>query len=164
MSRDGALLVVLGVIVVGVLAVVGLGAGLGAYQTTVSTSSSPSTTAAIPDPPGDGSSGVVFSSRVQGGQSLFGIPLTSDEYILHVGMVAPENCVVADAEGMQALSEEGECAELPARGKVTGGGTNAAGDNLVIVELEVERDCFEALTEGDAWPSSAEACREDTSG
>lgn len=157
MSRDTTLVVVGGVIILALLVV----AGLGAFGTTVTTSSSSSTVVALPDPASDGTSGVIFHVREEGRESILGITIKKARHYLHVGMIVPEHCVVTDDQGMESLSEAGECADTPARGDVSGGGTTPSGDRLIIVEVPVSAECFEAVETGDVWPPEAQACRTD---
>lgn len=155
MNRDAALLVIAGVVVVGLLVAVGLGA-VGLSSTTVE--SGPSNV--IEMPPEDGSSGVVFDVRERPGQRFLGIRFSADKHYAHIAMVVPDACIVADADGVETLRDDGECANLPVRGELTGGGTTGEGGRLAIMSIGVSRACFEALSPGEEWPSSIEACAE----
>jgi hypothetical protein len=76
-------------------------------------------------------------------------------------MVVPPECIGVDAAGGEVLLSEGVCADLPARGEVTGGGTTADGSRLVFVRIEVSKSCFEAVGIGERWPPDADACASD---
>jgi hypothetical protein len=153
MSRDAPWMILAGVVAVAII--VALGAG--AFGTTRTTTESPAT-GPIPDPASDGSTGVVFDLRASGGLTVLGLPLRSRTYEAHVGFIAPPACVSRDDAGHEELLSEGECANLPARGEVSGGGTTVGGLNLVIVTVDVSKRCYEALTVGVTWPVANPEC------
>ncbi len=153
MNRDATLLIVLVVVVIVVLGVI----GLGAFGTTRTISTS-GPGVAFDAPPSDGSAGVVFDLHEESGQSIFGITFTSAKYKATVGVVAPDECLSQDESGQDVLSTEGECADLPVHGEVTGGGTTVDGGRLTIVSVDISKNCFEVLQVGDAWPPPEGAC------
>jgi hypothetical protein len=153
MSRDAGLAIVIGVIVLAVVVVVGLGA-VGMTSTTVQ--SGPSTV--VRTPPEDGSSGVVFDLRERQGQRFLGIRFSADRHYASIALVVPPACIVEDADGKELLRDDGECADLPVRGELTGSGTTQEQGRLAIVNVEISRSCFEAIAVGEQWPTSIEAC------
>ena len=153
MDRDAPWLLLVGVLVVVVIAAVGVGA-LGQTRTVSESAGA----GRIPDPAGDGSAGVIMELRESGGFSLFGVTLGSRSYEAFVGFVAPAECVSQDETGHEALRSDGVCADLPARGEVSGNGTTADGLNLVIVTVDISKRCYEALAAGETWPVSTKVC------
>jgi hypothetical protein len=153
LSRDSQIALAFGVVLVVALIVVGLGP---AGTTSTTTSHGPGST--VPEPPADGSAGEVFDLRMYGGLSVLGIHLSSPTREAHVGMIVPLECILQDASGAEELRDSGICADLPARGEVTGGGTTPGGGRLVFVRVDVSKPCFETLTIGERWPPGIEAC------
>ena len=154
-GRDTLALIVVGVIVAFVVVAVGIGV-LGG--TSVSTSSGPAVVADALEPPEDGSAGMVFDLHTTEGMSLFGIKLQADKHRMHAGFIAPPECVQRDESGSEVLLSDGACADLPVRGEVTGGGTTRGGLTLVIVQVDVSRECYETLERGDPWPATQAEC------
>lgn len=151
-ENDGLLMLAGGVILVVVVAAL----GVGMLGTTVTSSEGPSRE--LPAPPEDGSAGVVWDLRTIEGTSILGIKLQRDRREAHVAMVVNEECVRVSESGDEELAGGGACENLPARGEVVGGGTTEAGSRLVIVRVDVGRQCYEALTVGVAWPVSDRSC------
>ena len=153
MSRNGAaVLLVVVILVAGVIALAGAVLG-----TTRSTSQSGPITS-IPDPPGDGRSGVVFELRKSGGLRVLGFQLHPQKHFAEISVVVPSECVVVDEAGNDTLSAQGTCAELPVRGDLHGGGITPSGGTLALVEVEISKTCFKALKVGVSWPSAIEGC------
>ena len=156
MSRDAQIALAVGA----VLLIVAVAAGLGLAGTT-STTITHDDGPGVPDPPADGSAGLVFDLRTSGGFNLFGLQIVPQDREAHVGLIVPPECVRQDTSGGEELLTEGVCAGLPLYGELSGGGTTGDGLRLVFVRVGLSRSCYEALAIGDPWPSSAEACAED---
>jgi hypothetical protein len=153
-SRETSILVVAGLLFVAVLVAVGL--GLSATKRTTTSSGQ-----AVTDPPSQGSSGVVYGLQETPGLSIVGLRLRSSVYVAQVGFVVPPECISTDESGTEQLLAAGICADLPAHGELSGGGTTPAGEKLAIVRVEVSKRCYEALEVGASWPAVAEACGEE---
>jgi hypothetical protein len=151
MSRDASIAIVVAVVFVAVL--VAAGVGLSATKKTISSSGQ-----AVTDPPSEGSSGVVYGLQETPGFSIVGLRLRSSVYVAQVGFVVPPECISADESGVEQLLAVGSCADLPAHGELSGGGTTSTGLKLAIVRVEVSKRCYEALAVGTVWPPAAEEC------
>jgi hypothetical protein len=149
MSRDASVAIVAGLILVA--AVVAVGVGLSATTKTVSNSGS-FQGGAIPDPPTDGSFGVIHERQSTPGLTILGIHFHSDTYTVQVAFVAPPECLDVTDSGQETLLSAGECEDLPVQGEVVGNGITPDGASLTIVRIEVTEQCFEAITLGEAWP------------
>ena len=103
--------------------------------------------------------GAVINKFESVGFSLFGINFGGSSYEVHVGLVAPPECIEQDDRGVEEVVTLGACGELPASGQVSGGGTTMDQVMWVIVRVETSRECFEVVGEGDTWPSEAVECR-----
>jgi hypothetical protein len=157
-SRDTSILIA---VVGGVLLVVLVSAvGLGAFGTTTTVTSGGGTaTPTRPlDPPRDGSSGVVFDLRHRGQGRILGIRYRRAEYDAIVAVVVPPECIAVTETGVEELSDDGACADLPIRGELSGGGVLESGHEFVFVGVPVSEDCFDALERGDPWPVDTGAC------
>ncbi|MDA0352142.1 MAG: hypothetical protein O3A10_08030 [Chloroflexi bacterium] len=108
--------------------------------------------------PTDGSA-VVASSSQSGGLKLLGVRFHQPDYTLNVALAVPESCLVDDGSGHERLRADGECADLPVSGAVSGGGVTAGGDRIVQIAIVVSRACHEAIALGAAWPSDLKVCR-----
>lgn len=75
-----------------------------------------------------------------------------------MGLIVPQECVAQDESGVEELRDGGDCASLPVRGELIGGGTTAAGRRLVFIRIDGSNRCFESLAIGDRWPLDAGAC------
>jgi hypothetical protein len=155
MGRDTLALIVVG----GVVVLVVLALGIGAFVGTTTSSSSGAVVSQPMNLPEDGSTGVVFDLNVREGMSIFGVKMQADKHAAHIGVVVPPECVGRDASGREELSTEGVCADIPVQGELAGGGTTPDGGNLAIVRVEISRECYEALSAGGEWPSADPACR-----
>lgn len=108
------------------------------------------------EPPADGASGLVLVTyRAEKGFSFFGWDVVASRYAANVGFVPPSGCL-ADPGGK--IVPEGACTGVPAWGDVSGGGTTAAGQRLVIVAVTVSERCYKVLRGDDAWPSARPEC------
>jgi len=102
--------------------------------------------------PAPGSGPVVFASHTSGPRfSLFGLDFGGQSYVVHVGFVPPPGCSAEDGEH---ITPGGPCGDIA--GEVVGGGTLETGDRLMIVAVDVGRNCFEELEPGDQWPPQRE--------
>ena len=153
MSRDASLVVVIGA----VLVVLAAAAAVGAYGTTRTTSRS-EVSGQIPEPPIDGSTGVVMGLMSAGGQRILGLRLHSRSFEAQVGFAVGRECFEQYSSGGPESSGQIACGNLPAHADVSGSGTTATGTDFLIVRIAVSQDCYEALSIGDTWPASAEAC------
>jgi hypothetical protein len=152
-SRDAALVVVVGAIVLVVAVVIGLGAF---GTTTTTTTSGPATVP--PDPPPGGTTGVTFELRTEPGTSILGLKLRADKHYAFVALAAPQACIDENEDGSPDLSAEASCANLAAHGEIAGNGTTSYGINFVVVEVQITQACFNALAVGDMWPPSGDDC------
>jgi hypothetical protein len=152
-SRDAALVVVVGAIVLVVAVVIGLGAF---GTTTTTTTSGPATVP--PDPPPGGTTGVTFELRTEPGTSILGLKLRADKHYAFVALAAPQACIDENEDGGRELSTEAECANLAAHGEITGDGATSTGINFVIVELQITQACLNAMAIGDRWPPTGDDC------
>jgi hypothetical protein len=152
-NRDASVALVVGLIVLVVVVVLAAGA-LGTTRTTMTAGAG----VPITMPPDDGSAGTVFGLNERPGQSIFGISLTSSSYHAMIGMVVPVECIRVDESGNETLLSDGVCAGLPVYGVLSGGGTTPSGGRLAIVDIEVSKQCYAALTIGDTWPANTDAC------
>lgn len=142
---------VVGVVLLGVVAVGGLGG------TRVETSVSEPVPWHFDGPPADGSYGIVMGShQSKSGLELFGLTIGQSRWEANIALVPPEGCEVSDGE----LPDGGPCVRAAATGRINGGGTTARGVEFVIVATEVSESCHEALQPYEPWPSSNAACNE----
>jgi hypothetical protein len=151
--------VVIGIAIVAVLV---LGAA-GVFGVTGGTSGSSSDAVIVegmpPQPPSDGSYGLVYNSyKSESGLNLLGWQIVTPRFQANVGFVPPPGCAVPS---MGKLEPRGSCAGVPAWGDISGGGTTAEGRQLVIVSVRVSEACHDALQPGDRWPSEHAACGDD---
>lgn len=160
--------VVAGVVVgfMALVAVVALAAGVGGSTTTTGGSMSGTATRqdsapmeAIQVALSEGR-GAVTGTFESVGFSLFGINFGGSRYEVHVGLVAPPECIEQNEAGADVVIDSGVCGSLPGSGLVSGGGRTVDGVEWVIVRVDVPRQCFEVVSTGDAWPSDAAECRE----
>ena len=107
--------------------------------------------------PDDGTA-VVVGKSAEGGFELFGIRFHDANRYLQLSAVIPGDCLVRDAAGEEQLRTDGECADLPLAGEVAGGGTTAEGQAIVTVRTPVSPACYDAIADGDLWPSALEEC------
>ncbi len=154
MSRNGA--TATGIFVVLVAIVVAVGAG--AFSTR-STTSRANPVGQVPEPASDSSSGVVFDLRQVAGRTILGLKLGADSYEAHIGLIVPPECFQANDAGDEEVLTEGECANLPAHGELSGSGTTALGLQLAIVRVAVSQACYKVLTSGETWPPIALDCQ-----
>jgi hypothetical protein len=153
MRRETSILIVVGVLFVAVLVAAGL--GLSATRKTIA---EPVGTGTVLDPPADGSAGQVFGLHSTPGLSVLGLRLRSSSYVVQVGFIVPFECIAADESGRQVLLADGLCANVPAHGELSGGGTTSIGQTLAIVSIDVSKRCYEALEIGTAWPPGTATC------
>lgn len=143
--------VVLAVVIAAAAVFVG---GIGGLR--VSTSVVEGEQVEIASPPADGSRGVVLNAyKPKDGWSLFGWEITSSEWEAQVMFVPPAECLEPADEIVVAT---GPCARVPAEGRLAGGGTDAAGNRLWTVAVEVSEACHDALEPNDEWPSAKPEC------
>lgn len=144
------------VLVVAVMVVVGLALlGAAAFTTGGAVVTDGGEGPAVEVPlPAPGSGPVVFSSHSTGPRfSLFGLDFGGQSYVVHVGFVPPPGCLAEDGDH---ITPGGPCGNIA--GEIVGGGTLETGDRLLIVAVDVGRDCFDAVTPGDQWSTEPE-CR-----
>jgi len=141
------------VLVIAVVAVVGLALlGAAAFTTSGTVVSGGEGPVVEVPPPTPGSGPVVFASHSTGPRfSLFGLDFGDKSYVVHVGFVPPTGCMPVDGDHITA---GGPCGDVS--GTVAGGGTLETGDRLLIVAVDVGRDCFDAVTPGDRWSAHPE--------
>lgn len=142
--------------VLGGVLVVALGAlALGGLGTRVESSVSDPVPAVFDGPPADGSSGVVMGTyQSKSGISFFGLTIGESRWEASIALVLPEGC---EPDG-DRLDDAGACAGVPATGRLSGGGTTAAGLEFAIVSTRVSERCHEALETYERWPSSKPEC------
>ena len=153
MSRDATLAIGIGVVLVAIV----VAAAAGGFATTTTITSSGSS-ARIPDPSSDSSTGIVSDLREFGGNTIFGLRLSQPTREAHISIILPPECVQEDESGNETVRADGPCADLPAHGDLAGSGTTATGLRLAIVAVKVSQDCFEVLTIGETWPAAVAEC------
>jgi len=143
----------------GVLLVVALlGAGLLAPGE-VTVTESPVPSGGIPDPPADGSTGVVMGShQTESGLELLGIRFRAPSYAAFVAVAAPARCLAWTGDGEHEVVADGDCSSLPATGPLGGAGTTADGVSFVIVQVPISGACHEELVAGESWPTGIPEC------
>ena len=126
----------------------------------------PSVTIGDPPAPGtpEASTGVVVGKRTSGGTSLLGLHFGRQTYRVSVQFFAPPGCWQLIDYGDRWPTSADECAsDVDVDGEVTGLGNAPTGESIVLVDVDVVRDCFEAVTAGVAWPTDLSACLDDGS-
>lgn len=154
MSRDGAFATGIFVILVAIV----VAAGAGAFSTR-STTSRADPVGQVPEPSSDSSAGVVFDLRRVAGRTILGLKLAADTYEAHIGIIVPPECLQANDAGDDEVLTEGECANLPAHGDLSGSGITALGLRLAIVRVAVSQACYRTLIIGETWPPLALNCQ-----
>jgi hypothetical protein len=110
------------------------------------------------DPPSDGSYGLVVAVyRAKAGFGVFGWEIIDSEYEAQVMFVPPAGCTPPESGDLAA---EGACANVPAAGRIGGGGITAEGHRLVAVATAITKACHDALALGDRWPPVLPECAE----
>lgn len=109
----------------------------------------------------DEDSAVVLDRHDSPGISLLGLQLLRTKYLLAIRVAVPESCFIADESGPGELVSTGSCADLPIVGPVIGEGTSPGdGRRVLIVDVEVSEDCWNATAVNSVWPSDLDECAE----
>ena len=111
----------------------------------------------LPDPPSDGTRGIVTERRAEGGTSFLGWQFSKPEHSVNVWVLAPADCVWLDGD-VESLRSTGECADVPAVGPIVGSGRTSEAENLYLVRVAVTEDCLDAIEVGDFWPPLIPEC------
>jgi len=109
----------------------------------------------------DEDTGVVLDRHGSPGISLLGLQFLRTKYLLAIRVVVPESCVIADESGPGELATTGVCADLPVVGPLIGSGTSRGdGGEVLVVEVEVSEECWNATPVNSLWPSDLDECAE----
>lgn len=149
-------------LIVGVVIVLFAGAALLVGVAGGGTTTSVTTNQSVPfeSIPTDGTA-IIMARTQSGGLELFGAQLRGRDQSFDVGFAVPESCVVRNDEGDEELRDDLECTGLPAYGPVVGSGVTREGTRIVLVQIAVSEECYEAAPfEARTWPLAFEACRE----
>jgi hypothetical protein len=113
----------------------------------------------LPDPGDDPAAAVVVGLTESGGFSLLGIQFGTVNHVVGVQFYAGPGCFdLASVDDPWPTPFE-ECSALLAiEGTISGGGIALTGEAIVVVDVSVPGDCFEAISRGDRWPPAADAC------
>jgi hypothetical protein len=114
-------------------------------------------------PPGVGPTGtpvaVVVSTHEDQETSWFGLRRGPTHYLASVQFYAPQDCLPLLSEGDPWPGVASECStDVPISGVVTGSGSAPTGETIVLVDVELQEGCFDALVPGDTWPPTRPEC------
>lgn len=153
MAVDRQSVGVLAAIALAIVAVIIVGAGLVGVETRTELLE----TGPLPEPPRDGSAGVVVARRAEP-YSLLGFQWGRKAQSITVQMVLLPECAPL-LDGLTDVTDGSEgCLEILAVGAVAGEGRNSFGERLVAIRLDVSRDCFGAISLGDRFPHPSGMC------
>ena len=110
----------------------------------------------LPDPPADGSSGVIVGMQTEP-HSTLGFRWGRKSQSVFVQIVVRTQCV-GILDGILDSTETADCPDILTTGVQSGEGRTVTGDRLVRMELSVSRDCFDAVVVGDPWPPKPAEC------
>ncbi|MDA1061442.1 MAG: hypothetical protein O2895_00775 [Chloroflexi bacterium] len=150
MSREASTVGAVALIALVVVAVLAI--GLGGVRSSIEVRP------ALPETEADAA---VVELIESGGLSVLGLRLRSPTYRVRVRLFAPEACLARIDGGLLWPAAHEDCrSDVPIDGVVAGEGRLATGETIVVVEREISRACYEALTAslGASWPVPAEAC------
>lgn len=95
--------------------------------------------------------------------TVLGFPRGGQDRIVAFQMVVTPECGdLFEARGRLTEVPEG-CPSILTAGEYAGGGINAFGDRLVVVQVHVSRECFDAVSYGDRWPHPSGVCADENS-
>jgi hypothetical protein len=153
MTRETALVVVLGGIVV--IAVIALVFGLGGVTST----SGPARLQPPATPPATGA--LVSGLIVDEGLSILGVRLRPAVYRVQVEFLVAGECLSRLDFGVNWPVDDPACSsDVPIDGTIGGLGNTAFGRTIVVVEREISEACFDAIdaSSGGPWPPPGEDC------
>ena len=163
MSSDGREFLVVLATVAGILLV--LGVGFLALRTgTTEIQHRPGVTLGHPEDYGsEGSSTALVTAKTQsGGRSLFGISFGKVTYRISAQFFTPPGCFSLVESGDQWPTPFLECSTaVDVEGTVTGLGRAQTAETIVVVDLEVTKDCFQNVSVGGWWPPGIDSCLPD---
>ena len=121
------------------------------------------TTTGTPVPGSDiglapGPEDVASEKHVSGGRRVLGVRLSSQKYTVRVAFVPPPGCADAIPQSGEELVADGDCIDVALEGTISGIGTTAFGDPIVLVEVNVSESCYNATTIGSPWLPVADEC------
>ena len=153
MSRESIAAAILGTIVVGVLIVLAFAPG------------STTTTEVLPPIDiGDVESvgpneAVVISKYESGGSSFFGFTIGRRSHLVRVQFFDQSGCqAVVSSRELWPTSHEECTSAVPVRGEISATGITATGQSIIGVDLEVSDTCYDTVTPGESWPTTAPEC------
>jgi len=113
----------------------------------------------LPDPRDDPAAAVVVGLTESGGFSLLGIQFGTVNHVVSVQFYAGPGCRdLASFDDPWPTPYEECAAPIDIAGTLSGGGIAQTGETIVVVDVAVPGDCFEAISRGDRWPPAADAC------
>jgi len=148
-----------GAVAAAVLACAGLLAiGVGSGLLEVRRSSDAVNTRPLPEPPRDGSAGIVLAKQTEPHSILGVFSWGREAQAITVQLVVPPACARLLEE--RGVTPEGsrECPDILAGGAYAGGGVTRNGDSTVAIRIHVSGACFDAISYGDRWPNPSARC------
>ncbi len=154
MSRESIAAAILGAIVVGVLIVLAFAPG-----------SRTTTTEVLPPIDLDDvesvgpNEAVVISKYESGGSSFFGFTIGRTSHLVRVQFFDESGCqAVVSSRELWPTSHEECTSAVPVSGEISATGITATGQSIIGVDLEVSDTCYDTVTPGESWPTSAPEC------
>ena len=105
---------------------------------------------------------VVTGKKQSEGTSILGMKFGRETYLVSVHFYTSRGCLPLIDFGDSWPAPFVECkADLIIEGEVSGLGNAPSGETMVVVDVDVGRDCFDAVSRGSFWPPDVPACIED---
>lgn len=105
---------------------------------------------------------VVTGKKQSEGTSILGMKFGRETYRVSVHFYASPGCLPLIDFGDSWPAPFVECeGDLTIEGEVSGLGNAPSGETMVLVDVDVASDCFDAVSRGSFWPADVHECIED---